>query len=73
MIIDKKKDYKIKNSQKFFSTKFIIKILIIFFIILFFYILGIWTERYELDRKISYIYNDSISKISSNFYSTFFP
>ena len=73
MIIDKKKDYKIKNSQKFFSTKFIIKILIIFFIILFFYILGIWTERYELDRKISYIYNDSISKISSNFYSTFSP
>ncbi len=71
IITNNKKNYKkIKPSL---SLKFLSKILIYLLVLLFFFALGIWSERYEWDRKISLIYNDSTSKISSNFYSTFFP
>ena len=64
IITDNKKNY--KKLKPSFSIKFLSRILIYLLVFLFFFSLGIWSERYEWDRKISLIYNDSTSKISSN-------
>ena len=73
MIIKSHKKKIIKDKKKyFFFIDFFKKNLIWILTILIFFTLGIWTERYELDRKIPMILNDSSSKLSSNFYSTFY-
>ncbi len=73
IIINKNKKKISKKNKKLISLKYLFTIFASLIILLFFFILGIWTERYEWDRKISMIFNDSISKITSNFYSTFLP
>ncbi len=73
MIIKNKKTNNHKKFNSYFSFKLLKKILIWFLFFITFFIFGIWTERYELDKKIPFIQNDATSKLSSNFYSTFFP
>ncbi len=65
--LNKKKYQKFKfNRNKFFSTIFFILILSLFFVF------GIWSERYDFNKKLRLFYNDVSETIANRFYSNFY-